>query len=50
MWLRIASVLALADRLQADDKNQGDHDLLIAQILFREAEAPLESKRSEPKK
>jgi tetratricopeptide (TPR) repeat protein len=29
----------LINRLQSDDKVKGDHDLLIAQILFHEAEA-----------
>ena len=38
----------LITRLQADDKNNRDHDLLIARILFREAEALINGK-TEPK-
>lgn len=34
----------LINRLQADDKIKGDHDLLIAQVLFREAEALINGK------
>ncbi len=34
----------LIDRLQADDKNKGDHDLLIARILQREAEGQIKGK------
>ncbi len=34
----------LITRLQADDKNKGHHDLFIAQILLREAEALINGK------
>ncbi|MGH7138306.1 MAG: hypothetical protein ACREHD_21360, partial [Pirellulales bacterium] len=35
----LEEAVQVTDRLQADANNKGNHDLLIAQILLREAEA-----------